>query len=60
MKRYLLFAGDLHRAAGGWADFVDSYATILEALERVRSDPRLEWYQIVDTYTATLLEAAAA
>jgi len=63
-NRFLLFAGDYYYAAGGWADFRGSFATLDEArTEAMKTEHRhplskdLEtWWQIVDAQTESVIE----
>lgn len=45
-KKYMLFAGDHYYPIGGWNDFVDSFDSIEDAIER---GARRDWYHIVDS-----------
>ena len=53
IRRYLLFAGDRYYPAGGWNDFVDSFDTKEEALERAWEalSGMFDWYHIIDHET---------
>lgn len=65
---YLLFAGSIYYADGGWRDFRGCYATIEEALtmlqpgtkvmEDIAGGPfeeHIHWYHIVDIRTRTIV-----
>jgi hypothetical protein len=46
--RYFLFAGKDYYPGGGWADFVDYYGSVEEAMKAGMS-PKYDWMQVVDT-----------
>ena len=60
---FLLFSGPLYYAEGGWYDLKAGYQTQEEAHQQALRQAEEEdigycWYQIVDTATGTVVEAA--
>ena len=50
-KRYWLFAGDEHYAAGGWHDRRGMYDTILEAVAEGKRQKKWSWsHRVHDVY----------
>ncbi len=48
MNKYLLFLGDDYYPSGGWDDFVGSFDSLHEAVERIKSeDSHYKWAHIV-------------
>lgn len=43
MERYLVFYGHFYYPAGGMDDFVGSYPTLTEAIEKVEEAHKKEW-----------------
>jgi hypothetical protein len=68
-KRYWLFAGDEHYAAGGWHDRRGMYDTIAEAVaegKRQQTAERcdgpffvFEWWHVVDIATGEIVAGSA-
>lgn len=60
MKRYLLFAYELHEARGGWHDFVGSFDTIEEASEMFKTMPMINYcpdmWHIVDSQSWEIIK----
>ena len=48
MKRFLIFAGDLHYPTGGWYDFEGDFDT-LEDAKTALLNINCDWWHIVDT-----------
>lgn len=64
LNRYLVFAGAVFYAKGGWSDFIGDTETIEEAVvltEKKDSwgDAEYEWAQIVDTRTGLVVKERA-
>jgi len=55
MKRFLVFTGDEHYPNGGWDDFVGSFDTLAEAMDRLILK-RADWGQIVDSQTGDIIK----
>ena len=58
-RRWLLFAFDLDSPAGGWADLVGGYPTLLQAQEEAKK-VRYDTWEIVDLATMTMAASSAA
>lgn len=58
-KRWLLFAFDLDTPAGGWADLVAGYATLLQAREEAKKVHYDTW-EIIDLATMQMVASNAA
>jgi len=68
-KRYWLFAGDEHYAAGGWHDFRGMYNTIAEAVAEGKRQQTaewchgpfsvFEWWHVVDIATGEIVAGSA-
>ena len=54
MKRFLLFSFDQHYPNGGWSDFVGSFDSQVEALQKAATD-KSDWKQIVDSETSEIV-----
>ncbi len=54
MKRYLLFGGDVYYPNGGWGDYIGSYSSIVEALEK-EANLGHDWWHIVDKNTMKIV-----
>ena len=51
----LLFAGYNYYPSGGWSDFVDSFQTKEEALEKLLKINK-DWWQMVDATTLRIID----
>jgi hypothetical protein len=68
-KRYWLFAGDWHYAAGGWHDRRGMYDTIAEAVAEGKRQQTaewchgpfsvFEWWHVVDIATGEIVAGSA-
>lgn len=60
MKRYLLFGGDRYYPSGGWQDYIGQFDSVVEAMREAlreeHSRSKFDWYQVVDTTTAKIVE----
>lgn len=56
-KRFLLFAGEGHYAAGGWLDFQSSHDTLEQAKAVAATVPSwtMEWWHVVDATTGEIV-----
>ncbi len=56
MERFLLFAGSVYYAAGGWKDFQSSHDTLEEAIKTAKAEHNeYDWWHVVDTTTMTIV-----
>jgi hypothetical protein len=59
MNRYLLFTYYAGRSLGGMKDFLDSFASVEEALENLLPEPT-RYYQVVDADTFKIVKEGLA
>ena len=53
-RRYCLFAGPEDNPAGGWGDFVESFATLEDAIARGKAftgGDHNKWFSVIDLET---------
>lgn len=58
MKRFLLFAGEIYYAYGGWNDFVDSFDNCDHAIaqgHKIVTRPDENWWHVVDTVSGEIV-----
>lgn len=57
MLRFALFGGDDYYPSGGWEDFIDTYATLEEAVAGGRAfrNKLYGWYHVVDLSTRSIV-----
>jgi hypothetical protein len=62
MEQFVLFGGDTYYACGGWLDVQGDYADLASAWAAaqtlVESD-KIQWWQIVDLNTGTIVSKSA-
>lgn len=51
-KPYLLFGGDTYYPSGGFEDYIGSFKTLDEAIERVKNQ-NIDWWHIVSIATGS-------
>lgn len=62
MKRYWLFGGETHYAAGGMHDLLGTFDSIRQAVDRARTlecfrrHPELEWWHVYDSEQQRFVE----